>query len=58
MARLLTILPLMLPLRNVFTFHTMKADYRPAVMFDDVKNASIIDLKAPDVEGVEKIVGY
>ena len=48
----------MLPLRNVFTFHTMKTDYRPAVMFDDVKNASIIDLKAPDVEGVEKIVGY
>jgi len=36
----------------------MKTDYRPAVMFDDVKNASIIDLKAPDVEGVEKIVGY
>lgn len=43
---------------NHVTFHTMKTDYRPAVMFDDVKNASIIDLKAPDVEGVEKIVGY
>lgn len=43
---------------NHVTFHAMKTDYRPAVMFDDVKNASIIDLKAPDVEGVEKIVGY
>ena len=43
---------------NHVTFHTMKTDYRPAVMLDDVKNASIIDLKAPDVKGVKKIVGY
>lgn len=35
-----------------------KPDCRPAVTLDDVQNASIIDLKAPDVEGVEKIVGY
>lgn len=41
---------------NHVTFRTEKTDYRPAVMLDDVRNESIIDLKAPEVKGVKKIV--
>lgn len=38
------------------TFHTLKDDYRPAVMLDDVKNACITDLKAPVQDGIKKVV--
>lgn len=41
---------------NHVTFRTERPDYRPAVMLDDVRNESIIDLKAPEVKGVKKIV--
>lgn len=41
---------------NHVTFRTERTDYRPAVMLDDVVNESIVDLKAPEVDGVEKIV--
>jgi len=41
---------------NHVTFSLQRDDYRPAVILDDVKNESIIDLKAPSIEGVEKIV--
>lgn len=37
-------------------FRTAKPDYRPAVILDDVHNATIIDLKAPVQDGVKKIV--
>lgn len=29
-------------------FHTIKPDYRPATIFDDVENVNIIDLKSPE----------
>lgn len=41
---------------NHVTFRTLRPDYRPAVMLDDVLDANIIDLKAPVQEDVEKVV--
>ena len=38
------------------TFRTEKTDYRPAVMLDDVTDATITDLKSPDVKGVKQVV--
>ncbi len=38
------------------TFRTMKPDYRPAVMLDDVQHHDITNLKADLQQGVEKIV--
>lgn len=40
---------------NHVTFSTEKPDYRPAVILEDVRNESIIDLKAPEVKGVKKM---
>lgn len=34
---------------NHVTFSTEKPDYRPAVILEDVRNESIIDLKAPEI---------
>lgn len=41
---------------NHITFSTERPDLRPAVMLDDVRNETIIDLKAPEVKGVKKVV--
>ena len=41
---------------NNVSFTTLKPDYRPAVMLDDVKNESITNLKADLPKGVKKIV--
>ncbi|MDO4160919.1 MAG: glycosyl hydrolase family 28 protein [Prevotellaceae bacterium] len=41
---------------NHVAFSTIKPDYRPAVKLDDVKNVSIIDLKAPVQEGIKKVM--
>lgn len=35
---------------NHVTFSTEKPDYRPAVILEDVRNESIIDLKAPEMK--------
>ena len=40
---------------NHVTFSTEKPDYRPAVILEDVRNESIIDLKAPEVKGVKRM---
>lgn len=41
--------------RNL-TFATMRPDHRPAVMLDDVRNATVINLNAPVEKGAKKVV--
>jgi hypothetical protein len=43
---------------NDVTFRYERSDYRPAVVLDDVKDATLLNIDAPTEKGVKQVVAF